>query len=168
MSNITVTDVKAFQDNLKSDLETIAALGHVNTRRRLIANRKDYFDKLAIDGTDESEICFTEIEFLRFQDSPDEGGDDCPVAILSFGLHIFRQFVDLRSDNSNSADDFLNAILSIRKHFLEGNREYSAGSFIGVIDPVEMPDFAQFGNDTLTDAVGQIGDLNLTVRFYDA
>jgi hypothetical protein len=167
MANPTITDVEAFETAVLADLATLPILGNILDRRRAIANRQDYFAKLAIEQADQNEIVFCELEFLHFEDSPDEGDDDCPVLIVTYGVHVFRQFVDLRSDDSNSSQDFKNAIFSIRKFFLESNREYSAGDFLAIVDPLLMPDFAQFGNDTFTDAVGHVGDLNLTVRFYD-
>jgi hypothetical protein len=167
MANIDKTDVVAFIGNLVAFMATIPSVGNVLDRRRSIANRQEYADILGIDAVDDLEIKFCETEFLRFEDSPDEGDDDCPIAVLTFGIHLFHEFADLRSDSTNSSFDYIGAILDIRKEFLEGNREFAAGDFLAVVDPVTMPDFSQFGNDDFSDAVGHIGNLNLTARFYD-
>jgi hypothetical protein len=44
---------------------------------------------------------------------------------------LFHEFADLRSDSTNSSFDYIGAILEIRKEFLEGNREFAAGDFLG-------------------------------------
>jgi len=157
-----IAQEKEVRAALKAWLETFPILGNVFDRRRLIVNKIDFVAKLGIDSVDGiSEIVFAQIDFLKFEDSQTEGFDDCPVPILVYNIHLFREFADLREDDSNSSDDFISAILTLRDAILN-KRGYS----FGVADPVTQDDFAQFGSDGFTDCKGHFTDLTLRVQYY--
>jgi hypothetical protein len=166
MANITIGDEKAAREALRAFLATFPILGNVHTRRRRIQNRGDYVSLYGVANSTAGNIVrFLEIEFLQVADSDIEGDEDCPVAIITYGLHLFHEFFDGTAD-SNSQDDFVSAILTVRDAILN-NREFDAGGYNGVCDPVTQPEFAQFGNDSFSDALGHWTDLNLKVNFYD-
>ena len=168
MANITIDDEKALRANLKTFLEASPILGKIHTRRRRIKSREDFVSKfgvvVAAAGPNKI-VRFCEIEFLKFEDSPDEGFDDCPIAAITYGLHLFHEFFD-GTDDANSNDDFIASILEIRRRFLS-TQEFAAVTFEVESNPVTMPGFASFGNDSFTDCQGHVADLNLIARFYD-
>lgn len=173
MAHITITDEQTLRAEIVAYLQTIALAGNVFDRRRKFNSRTDFFQRCGQDigtgSTKTREIRFTEIELLNVEDSPDEGFDDCPVAVLSYGLHIFHEFADSReSDDSNSDKDFTQLLLTLRSKFLSkrtfvGGRAVSQDS----LTPPEATEFTQFGGDTFTDIVGHYKDLTLKVNYYD-
>lgn len=168
MANISIQDEKDLRAGLAAFLDTFPILGQIHTRRRRIQNRLDFVKKFGVTvpaaGPDKI-VRFCEVEFLQIEDSPDEGDDDCPLAIVTYGLHLFHEFFD-GTDDANSQDDFISAILTVRNGILN-NREIDANVYEGHLDPLTMPEFAGFGNDSFTDCVGHIADLTLKVNFYD-
>jgi hypothetical protein len=166
--NVAAADEKTARANLKTFLETIPTLGSVFTRRRRINNRADFVAKFGYTSPDvptQKIIRFAEIELIKCEDSDVEGFDDCPVLIATYGVHIFQEFFD-GDDDANSNDQFIASFLTIRDKFLE-TREFAAGNFLAESEPVTLPEFVQFGNDTFTDAIGHFCDLNLKLNFYD-
>lgn len=163
--NPTKVHIKAALAALKTQLEAFPILGKIHTRRVMISNRAAFVNKYGVLVGKVKMIRFCDLEFLRFVDSDVEGFDDCPVMTAEINLHPFAEFYD-DGDDANSADDYTDALLTLRNFFLE-TREFEAGEFHCETDPVEMPEFAQLGNDTFTDAVGHHSDLTLRVRFYD-
>lgn len=175
--NVTIADEKILRAGLKTFLEVSAIVGNVHTRRRKINNRADFVDKygVTVAAIENSKIIrFCDIEFIRFEDSPDEGFDDCPVLIATYNLHLFHEFFE-GTDDANSNDDFIQAILTLRDRFLE-TQDFAAGNFQaqsaglpqGGSVGLGMPEFAQFGADAFTDATGHFTDLLLRFNLYDA
>lgn len=167
-NNVTTVDEIACRAHLKTELETMPFLGHVHIRRRNITSREDFVKKF---GVLESAVPgvkimrFVDIEFIRFEDSDVEGFDDCPVMAGVYGFHVFQEFFD-GTDDANSNDDFIRSILELRDYFLE-SREFTAGDFFVVTEPLTMPEFAGFGNDSFTDATGHFCDVTVRANYYD-
>lgn len=160
--NLTGAQEAQIRTDLKTYFDTLGVCGHVFTRRRLITSRADFARALGVRSIDkETEIQFLEIEFLKFTDSTTEGFDDCPAVEITYGLHVFKEFKDLRSDGSNSDLDFVGCILAMRNGILN-NRAFGSA----VANPIEQLEFAQFGNDNLTDCKGYSVDLILKVDYY--
>lgn len=166
MSNITITDEQEFRAALLADLETIVLAGKVSPRRRSVNSRADFFKKLGMTVNEKVEIRFCEIELLNIEDDETEGFDDCPVANLTYGLHLFHEFADDRSDDTNSDTDFTELLLLLRSFFLD-KRDYSLTNWNVETDPIKPADFTQFGNDTFTDVVGHFKNMTLITGFYD-
>lgn len=162
--NITGENEKNIRLEIKTILEGLPVeIGNVFERRRLITDRADFVKKLSVLAADVKEIRFAEISLLQFDDSEDEGCDDEPVCILTYGLHLFQEFKDSRSDDTNSDASFNASILAIRNYFLY-NRDMLSGK--AQAEPVTQPEFSQFGQDTLTDCTGHFADLILRVNYY--
>lgn len=164
---IEIADEQSVRAVLAADLATLPILGNIFSRRRLITSRADFMDKLGIKRGGKTEIKFCEIDLLQITDSEDEGFDDCPLAILTYNLHIFHEFVDLRADGSNSDTDFTNALIQLRAYGLN-KRSFTIGLTRGIVETEAMlqAEFAQFGNDTFTDCVGHSVDIEWKVYFY--
>lgn len=167
MSIITIADETAFRAALITYVETEPLAGNVFDRRRQITSRKDFFEKLGKSVNAKTEIRFTEIELINIEDSPDEGFDDCPVAVLTYNFHCFHQFADSRSDGSNSDRDFTNLLLRLRSMFLSERSFVTGTGWIVETQPLTGSEFKQFGNDTFTDVLGHYKDLTLEARFYN-
>ncbi len=166
--NVTAGDEKTLRGNLKTFLEAIAILGNVHTRRRRVDNRADFVTKFGVQiaAVPLNQIVrYVDIEFVRFEDSPSEGFDDCPVLIATYNLHLFQEFFEV-DDDANSNDDAIESLLTLRDKFLE-TQEFPAGNFDAESEPLTMPEFMSLGNDGFTDAVGHFADLQLRVNFYD-
>lgn len=164
MPNLTGIQEKLIRSDIKTYLDTLGVCGNVFDRRRLITSRKDFARALSVPTLNEKyEIQFCEIEFLRFEDSDTIGFHDCPGITLYYNLHLFKQFVDLREGGGNSDDDFTAAILKIRDAFLNKRKFWEA-----ITNPITAPDFAQFGNDSLTDCTGHYIDLQFNVDWNKA
>lgn len=167
--NITGAKEAEIRAAIKAALELLAVhptqpadVGHVFERPRLITDRNDFVAKLSRLVADKKEIRYVELSFARFQDDDTEGCDDEPVVGMSFTLHLFQEFVDNRSDDTNSTATFTNTILAIRNYFL-WNRNLAPGM---KARPVVQNELARFGQDTLTDCTGHFADLVLTVDYY--
>jgi hypothetical protein len=166
LANITITDEQEFRAAFLADLETFVLAGNVFPRRRSVNSRADFFKKLGKVVSEKTEIRFVEIDLLNIEDNETEGFDDCPVANLTYGLHLFHEFADIRSDDTNSDTDFTELLLLLRSFFLS-KRDYVLTNFDVQTDPIKPADFTQFGNDTFTDTIGHFKNLTLVTGFYD-
>jgi hypothetical protein len=171
MGQITISDEQTLRAELAADLATIPVAGNVFDRRRKFNSRQDFLQRtqqtIGTGSGKTKEIRFIELELINVEDSPDEGFDDCPVAILTYNLHIFHEFNDGRTDGSNSDTDFNDAIFQLRSKFLS-KRKFVSGRVqtdAGITPP--GTEFTQFGNDTFTDVTGHFKDLTLKVNYYD-
>lgn len=171
MAKISITDEQAVRAKIVADIAAIDLSGNVFDRRRRITSRKNFFDQLGTSvgsgAAAKTEIRFVDVDLLNIEDSPDEGFDDCPVAIATYNLHLFHEFADLRDDESNSDKDFTDLLLRLRSHFLD-EREFNISGWEIQLQPLQFPEFTQFGNDTFTDVVGHFKDATLIAHFYDA
>lgn len=166
--NVTAADEKAGRIAIAAFLATFPILGNVHWRPHRIDNRADFVAKYGVDVAavpTQKIIRFTELDFLRPVDSDTEGFDDCPVLIVTYGIHLFHEFWNV-DDNSNSELDFTNGILTLRDALLE-TRTFAAGNFSIESQPIVSPGNVQFGNDGFTDATGHFIDFNLECSFYD-
>jgi hypothetical protein len=168
MANVKIEQETAVRDDIKTLIESLGVFGTVFPRRRYIKSRQDFVKKLGKKTLDNrTEIRFVEIRFLGFEDSPTLGHDTNPAAILKYQIHVFFEFIDERSDGSNSDEDFTAAILDLRDKFLLTERfgivNDTTGRKRGSRDPLTQDTFAQFGFDTLTDCEGHFVDLRLNV-----
>lgn len=150
--------------------ETLA--GNVFDRRRAFNSRQDFFQRLGVQTSDDqTEIRFTDIECLNITDDDVEGSDANPVAVVAYGLHCFHQFVDSRSDDSNSERDFTELCLVLRDKILNAPEFFLATSGWKVLlEPLTPPEgvpFTQFGNDGFVDIVGHSKDFTIEARFYE-
>lgn len=170
MAKITIVEEQLCRSAIVADIDAIDLSGNVFNRRRKITSRMDFFDKLGVDvGAGdgmEREIRFVDVDLLNIEDSPDEGPDDCPVAVLTYNLHLFHEFADERPDGSNSDRDFTDLQLRLRTHYLD-EREFTIPGWEIQLQPLQFPEFTQFGNDTFTDVKGYYKDLTLIANFYD-
>jgi hypothetical protein len=163
MANISGLDEKTVRAAVKSFIESLNCAGHVFSRRRSITSREHFARALGKASIDSKvEIQFLEIEFLQFVDLDASGGEDCPGASIVYGLHLFKQFVDSRSDSTNSDDEFTAAVFKLREGFLNF---HDFGAAVG--EPITQPEYANFGNDSLTDCKGHSVDLLLTVNYTE-
>src|ERR1043166_2577314 len=163
MPLFVIDDEQTLRSEIVEYLETFPILGKIFDRRRMITSKADFVDKLTVEAAGNvSEVQYLELELLDYKDSPDEGFEDCPIAELTYNLHLFKQFADERVDNSNSDKDMTNAILTLRNAFLN-KRTWVSGT--AESDPLETADFTQFGQDTLTDCKGYSKDLTFKVYF---
>ena len=168
MPNIRIAQVREAIEIIAAEFGSLETIEHVFSRRQFFSSKDHFLQKAGVDrNAGKKEIRFLEIDYLRFEDDPTEGFDDCPVKNITLNLHLFREFAE-RSDLSNSSDEFIDATLELSNHVLE-NRDFDlpvSGLRI-TLDPIAQPEFAQFGADTFTDCKGHFTDLTLTVAFYD-
>lgn len=154
----------SFRDELIAYASTVTIVGHVFDRRRLISSRNDFIEKLGIEVEAETLIRYVEIELVDLNDDPDEGFDDCPVAVATYNFHFFHQFKDEFASGGNSDRDFTDALLQFRSKFLS-KRFFLNGTV--QTQPLKSGDYTQFGQDAFTDMKGYSKDQTLEVRFYD-
>jgi hypothetical protein len=128
-------------------------------RRPVIDSKHDWAELLGKQNVDdELEVKCCTVDLLQFTDSDQEGCDDDPVVTLTYQVHLFHQYKEARSDDSNSTDDFAAAVLDLRNKFLEKNRDVA-----GVADaeylPLTQSGFIILGTDPLTGSEGHFVDL---------
>ncbi len=112
-------DVRA---KLRTDIRSIAASGLVLAKPTYFTGKQDFVDELKKAGTQvvnggDIEVRFCQMQWIGFEDVPDDCEDNPPVKIL-YKLHFFHEFISKRSDSSNSHDDFVAMILDLRNLFL--------------------------------------------------
>lgn len=164
---IGIDQEQATRAQVVADLTAIGALaGKVFGRRRSVASRQEFFKMLGQTVGVKTEVRFIEVELINIDDDPDEGPDDCPVAVLTYNLHTFHEFVDDRGSGSNSDKDFNDLLFRLRTFYLD-RREFQASGWRVVTDPLTFPEFTQFGNDNFTDVLGHFKDITLKAYFYD-
>lgn len=172
MARITIDDEQALRSEIVTDLNAIEGIGFVFDRRRKFTSRTDFLARTKTAIGSGSSIAkfvrFAELELSNIEDSPDEGFDDCPVAILTYTLHIFHEFADELPGGSNSDKDFNQVIFALRDRFLS-KRRFASGLALtdAGITPIDGTDFSQFGADPFTEIVGHSKDLLLKVNYYD-
>lgn len=167
MAKIAIADEQAAREVIRGYIAAFALAGNVFPRRRSFNSRADFFKGLGTEVNNETEIRFVEMELVNIEDSPDEGPDDCPVATLTYNLHIFHQFADDRSDDTNSDTDFTDLLFRLRTFFLDEREFLVNGAWTVQMQPLVPAELTQFGNDTFTDCVGHFKDATLKVEFYD-
>ncbi len=133
-------------------------------RRPMISSKQDWVELLGSENVDEEfELKVCTVDLLSFTDSEEEGCDDDPVVLLTYRIHYFRQYKELRSNDSNSTDDFNADILNLRNSFLDEDR--SLGDLAKVESlPLTQSGFILLGDDPLTGAFGHFIDLQLQVE----
>jgi hypothetical protein len=144
----------------------IAAItGTVFVRRPMIDSNIDWVEKLGVQNVDqEVELRLCTVDLRDFVDQ-DEGCDDDPVVNLSYNVHLFHEYKESRSDSSNSTDDFIAAVLSLRNAFLDENRSLGTPALAKVETlPLTQSGFIILGDDPLTGAFGHYIDLTATVE----
>lgn len=133
-------------------------------RRPVIDSKNDWVELLGHENVDEEyELKVCTVDLLQFADSDDEGCDDDPVVVLTYGVHLFHEFKEVRSDDSTSTDDFYALVLNLRNAFLDKNRS------LGDLDKVEslpltQTSFILLGDDPLTGSFGHSVDFQLRVE----
>jgi hypothetical protein len=136
--------------------------GSVFVRRPVIDSKQDWAELLGVENVDgELELKVCTVDLMQFADSPTDGCDDDPVVTLTYQVHIFHEYKETRSDDSNSTDDFTALILSLRNTFLNSNRQLAAGS---EHLPLAQSSFILLGDDQLTGAFGHSVDLLAKVQ----
>lgn len=172
MPHITIDLEQSLRAEIVAAIATIELAGNVFDRRRKFTSRADFLRRVGQTiGTGSAktrEVRFTEIELVNFEDDANEGFDDCPVAILTYNLHLFHEFNDGRDDGSNSDKDFTDLLFLLRSKMLN-TRYFASRKAVAdwSINPEDGTEFTQFGGDTFTDLVGHFKDLTLKVRYYD-
>lgn len=173
MPHLTIELEQSLRAEIVAAIVSIGDLaGNVFDRRRKFTSRKDFLDRVGQTiGTGSNkvrEIRFTELELLNFEDAAGEGFDDCPVPVLTYGLHIFHEFSDNRADGSNSDKDFTNYLFLLRSKMLN-TRYFQSRKAVAdwSVMPEDATEFTQFGGDTFTDVVGHYKDLVLKILYYD-
>jgi hypothetical protein len=171
MAKIDIDDEQALRGEIAADLATIPLAGNIFDRRRKFNSRQDFLKRCGVtigaDAEVTREVRFVEIELINVEDDPDEGFDDCPVAVLTYNFHLFHEFNDGRVDESNSDTDFTDLILQLRTKYLD-KREFVSGTVVSEsgLTPPDGTEFTQFGADTFTDIVGHFKDLTFKAKYY--
>jgi len=146
-----------------------AQTGSVFVRRPLIDSRQDWAEQLGVENVDgELEIRFCTVDLLSFTDSETDGCFDDPLVTLTYGVHLFYQYKETRSDFSNSTDDFTAMLLSLRTSFLNANRGLAPRGYPALENvehlPLTQSGFIILGSDELTGAFGHYVDLQVQVQ----
>lgn len=147
--------------------EKIAAItASVFIRRPMIDSKNDWVDllgKLNVDG--ELEVRYCTVDLAGFTDSAEEGCDDDPVVNLTYSVHLFHEYKEGRSNNSNSTDDFTAAVLSLRNAFLDADRSLGTPALAKVETlPLVQSGFIILGTDPVTGSYGHFVDLIASVE----
>lgn len=127
-------------------------------RRPYIDSRQDWasYAYANTDGELEMKVCT--VDLLRFDDSTEYGCDDDPQVTLTYGVHLFMQYNEGRTDGSNSTDDFISKLLYLRYTHLTGDRAV-AGVTGAEYLPLVQANSILLGDDPLTGAYGHSVDL---------
>lgn len=170
LTNTTGADEQVLLAAATQKVKNILGIANVYDRIRSIASMQDFVRKLTARPDGRKEIRYADFEFLGYDDSADEGDDDCPVAILIYRFHFCFQFVDARPDGSNSAREFTAANLALRKDFLETRDVFAPGIVpekkIGRFETLTRETFAVLGLDAQTGVESHSINYFLKVRHY--
>ncbi len=138
--------------------------GSVFVRRPVIDSKQDWVDLLGIENVDEEfELRYCTVDLLGFTDSPTDGCDDDPLVTLTYAVHLFHEFKEARSDDSNSTDDFTAAVLNLRSRFLETDRSLGSLERIEHL-PLRQSGFIILEEDPVTGSFGHFVDLQCMVQ----
>jgi len=165
MCFLTPAKELAIREAIRSEIETLGV--PTFSRRRLISSKQDFYAKL---GTlaigNKTEVRFVQMDLINFTDLVGEGIDDCPPVRLAYRLHVFFQFADLRSDDSNSTDDFIKFCLDLRHLINEldevddgDGRKHSIGKLTQTSDILT-------DNDSIADVTGHYAEFLVEVDVF--
>lgn len=133
----------------------VPGIGHVATKRFYVVGKQQYVEKLGIeneaDGDIEVRILF--VEFQGFEDTS-KGCDEAPFYNLIYSVRAFQEFIDERTDGSNSSDDFAEFVMNLRDAFLSG-RDLGFPERL-LHTPLSMAQRPIVDDDPLTGAFGHI------------
>lgn len=168
---LTIEIEQEFRAALVAYIDAEELAGNVFGRRRQFNSRVDFIERTGVKTSDDkTEIRFTEIECIDISDDDVQGADDNPAAVATYNLHAFHQFVDERSDESNSDQDFTALILRLRDKVLNAPKFTLPSGWKVELEPITPPEgteFTQFGPDTFTDIVGHFKDIPVKATFYE-
>lgn len=173
MPHLTEAEEHTLRGEIVAYIATVALCGNVFDRRRKFNSRNDFLERcgatVGTGATKKREIRFVEAELLLIDDDATEGFDDCPVPNITYGLHMFHEFVDQRPDGGNSDRSFTDLVLQLRSKILNAPTFLSGRAVVEkrLTEPDET-EFRQFGADTFTDVVGHFQDLQMRVKVYDS
>jgi hypothetical protein len=135
-----------------------AVTGSAFVRRPVVDSKQDWagLGVQNIDGELELRVCTVDLQ--SFDDSPDYGCFDDPMVTLTYAVHVFFEFKEKRSDDSNSTDDFAAAVTSLRSSFLDADRTLASLAKVESL-PLVQASFILLGDDPLTGGFGHSIDL---------
>jgi hypothetical protein len=108
------------RQKLKTDLATVADTGAVFIRPEFFSSQQDFVKAVCkeVAAGDDLEVQFCQISWLGYEDDPDDPCEDNPTVKIVYKMHFFHQFIQERSDGTNSHDTFTAMIINVRNKFL--------------------------------------------------
>jgi hypothetical protein len=133
-------------------------------RRPMIDSKQDWVDLLGQENVDEEyELKVCTVDLVSFVNSATDGCDDDPLITLTYSAHLFFEYKETRSDDSNSTDDFVALILNLNNDFLQGDRDVDGVEGAEYL-PVSQSSSILLDEDPLTGAFGHFTDLLIKVQ----
>lgn len=137
------------------------------SRRRQISSKQDFYAKLGTLGVgNKTEVRFVQMDLVGMTDLVGEGIDDCPPVRLTYRLHVFFQFADLRSDDSNSTDDFIAFCLDLRHLINELDEVDDGDGFKHSLSKLTQTGDILTDNDAISDVVGHYAEFTVEVDVF--
>lgn len=145
---------------LKAKIESVPGAVNVVADEPLLDSKQDFLDAICVQTSDdETEVVYLKIDFLGFEDSETDGCEDNPVSFLSYNLHAFQQYKELRGDGSSGLKDIKALLLNFRNRFLETDNNARILLAGCELQPLTQKTFIVLDNDPLTGAYGHYFDL---------
>ena len=145
---------------LTDKIESVAGARNVVADEPLLDSKQDFLDTICVQNSeDETEVVYLKIDFLGFQDSDTDGCEDNPVSFLSYNLHAFQQYRDVRGDGSTGLKDIKALLLNLRNRFRETDNNARLLLSGCELQPLTQKTFIVLNNDPLTGAYGHFFDL---------
>jgi hypothetical protein len=162
MCILTPEKEKSLREALKNKISELPE-AFVFSRRRRISSKQDFFAQLGKTVDSKTEVRFCQIDYLGFEDVLGEGLDDCPPVKVNYSLHVFFQFADLRSDDSNSTDDFISYCLNLRhqinhtQEIVLSGKKHLLSNLLQVSDTIT-------DSDTVSGVEGHYAEFRVTIE----
>lgn len=162
MPSLTSEKEAAILEALKLKVESVPGVINVITNEPLLDSKQDILRKFCVKhagNKNKTEVVYLKVDFLGFEDSLTDGCEDNPVVFLSYNLHVFQGYQEIRTDGSTSAGDIKQLVINLRNEFLRTQnnaRRLAAGS---ESTPLRQNNFIILDNDPLTGAYGHYVDL---------
>lgn len=165
MTNFTSQKEALILEALRAKIASVPGARNVIADEPLLDSKQDVLKKFCVQTAGgKTEVQYIKIDYLGWRDDAEMGCEDNPVVFLKYRIHSFRQYREIRPDNSTSSADIKALDINLhnrfretknRAHFLTENCEHA---------PLVLIKDIILGVDELTGAEGHIADYSIEVE----
>ncbi len=169
MTNFTSQNEALILEALRAKIASVPGARNVIADEPLLDSKQDVLKKFCVQTAGgKTEVQYIKIDYLGWRDDAEMGCEDNPVVFLKYKIHSFRQYREIRPDNSTSSADIKALDIALHNRFREtkGVTKNNARNLTAFSEhaPLVLIKDIILGVDELTGAFGHIADYSIEVE----